>query len=215
MTREEKIEQLVKMEWEDFQKVQNEGGRASCQDDPETFFIMRRSQFFPWTEELIDSYIADLTAAREEGRNLLAEKYGWMMEHTAPERFRAIRHLLKGPSLVGEQLIDEIVDIQIPWMRDYRNLYPVLGAGNRALYAKEDTPFETSFETYLRGELHTYSDLTLRRYLNFLGQLKKSKKNLTLMIMEEEVRAYGYKGLDDAEKKMAGRERSRTEREEK
>ena len=202
MTREEKIEQLIKMEWEDFQNVQNEGGRAACQDDPKTFFIMRRSQFLPWTEEVIDSYIADLQAAREEGRNLLAEKYGWMMEHTAPEQFRAIRHLLKGPSLGGEQLIDEIADIQLTWMREYRNAYPALASGNRALYAEEDTPYDTSFETYLRGELHTYSDLTLRRYLNFLKDLKKAGKNLTLMIMEEEVKAYGYRDLDDAEKRM-------------
>ena len=45
MTKQEKIEKLIQMEWEDFQKVNNEGGRASCQDDPETFFIMRRSHF--------------------------------------------------------------------------------------------------------------------------------------------------------------------------
>ena len=38
MTKQEKIEKLIQMEWEDFQKVNNEGGRASCQDDPETFF---------------------------------------------------------------------------------------------------------------------------------------------------------------------------------
>ena len=41
MTKQEKIEKLIQMEWEDFQKVNNEGGRASCQDDPETFFISR------------------------------------------------------------------------------------------------------------------------------------------------------------------------------
>mgnify|MGYP001049934862 FL=1 len=38
MTKQEKIEKLIQMEWEDFQKVNNEGGRASCQDDPETFY---------------------------------------------------------------------------------------------------------------------------------------------------------------------------------
>lgn len=30
MTKQEKIEKLIQMEWEDFQKVNNEGGRASC-----------------------------------------------------------------------------------------------------------------------------------------------------------------------------------------
>ena len=43
MTLEAKKEQLIRTEWELFQNVQNEGGRAACQDDPETFFLMRRS----------------------------------------------------------------------------------------------------------------------------------------------------------------------------
>ena len=36
-----KKEALIKTEWQAFQSVQNEGGRASCQDDPQTFFISR------------------------------------------------------------------------------------------------------------------------------------------------------------------------------
>lgn len=68
MTKQEKIEKLIQMEWEDFQKVNNEGGRASCQDDPETFFIMRRSHFAPWTEELIDCVQSDMDRAHEQGR---------------------------------------------------------------------------------------------------------------------------------------------------
>ena len=64
MTKQEKIEKLIQMEWEDFQKVNNEGGRASCQDDPETFFIMRRSHFSPWTEDLIACVPADKSTRR-------------------------------------------------------------------------------------------------------------------------------------------------------
>lgn len=204
MTREEKIESLIQTEWEEFQKVQNEGGRASCQDDPKTFFIMRRSQFMPWPEELIDSYGEDLKEAKEIGRNLLAEKYGWMMEHTAPAQFRAIRHLLKGPSLLGEQMMEEITDIQLGWMKMYRSQYPVMASGNRALYAEEDTPYETSFETYLKGELHTYSDGTLQKYLRFVKELQRDGKNLTLLIMEAQVQAYGYRDLQDAEERLSG-----------
>ena len=40
----EKVEKILQLEWNMFQKVENIGGRASCQEDFETFYIMRRSQ---------------------------------------------------------------------------------------------------------------------------------------------------------------------------
>ena len=49
MTKKERfIEAVVDIEWIQFQQVHNEGGRASCQDDRETFEIMRKSQFLAW-----------------------------------------------------------------------------------------------------------------------------------------------------------------------
>ena len=175
MTKQEKIEKLIQMEWEDFQKVNNEGGRASCQDDPETFFIMRRSHFAPWTEELIDCVQADMDRAHEQGRNLVMEK----------------------------QWSDAIVKQQLAWMEEYQAKYPVLASGNRLLYSSEDTPYDTSFQTYLLGELRTYSDSTLHTYWQFINELKKEGKSLALLTMEAEVKAYGYEGLDAAEKALS------------
>ena len=43
MTRDELIMQIIKLEWSMFTSAQNNGGRASCQDDWPTFEIMRRS----------------------------------------------------------------------------------------------------------------------------------------------------------------------------
>lgn len=42
------IQRLIEREWTLFDKVRNIGGRASCQDDRKTFFIMRGSQFLSW-----------------------------------------------------------------------------------------------------------------------------------------------------------------------
>jgi len=76
------IEKIISLEWEMFQRVENEGGRASCQDDPTTFYHMRKSQFSAWTEEICLSYLEDLRAAAKSGRNLVEEKYARMMAST-------------------------------------------------------------------------------------------------------------------------------------
>ena len=47
------IEEIIKTEWDMFQHVNNIGGRASCQDDWETFHIMRTSQYENWTDDLL------------------------------------------------------------------------------------------------------------------------------------------------------------------
>lgn len=110
---EEKLQRLIRLEWEEFQNVHNKGSRAPCQDDRKTFWIMRSSLFAPWSEEMIDSWYDDLLTARAEGHELVAEKYAWMMERTAPEEFQQIKHLLKVPSGESLALIAEIIDIRL------------------------------------------------------------------------------------------------------
>ena len=62
-----KIEEIIKIEWQMFQNVDNLGGRADCQDDFETFYIMRRSQYDNWTAEMVDAY-SDFAARSQEVR---------------------------------------------------------------------------------------------------------------------------------------------------
>ena len=202
MTLQDKKENLIQMEWQQFYQVHNEGGRASCQEDPKTFAIMRRSQFTAWPKALVDSYTADLEAAEEVGRNLLTEKYAWMMADTAPEEFAQLRRFLPEPSLLQKEMLDEITQIQIAWMWEYAEKYPRLAAGNRAIRAAEAAPGETSFETYLRGELHTYSEDTLLLYRDMIRSLKAQGVNMSLLIMEANVKAYGYQSLEDSEKRL-------------
>ena len=75
MDEMKRIQEIVAMEWDMFQLVQNQGGRASCQDDWVTFEIMRSSQFRAWDDRTRESYWQDLHDARDTGRNLLMEKY--------------------------------------------------------------------------------------------------------------------------------------------
>ena len=42
---EELVQKIIEVEWNQFQMVKNEGGRAACQDDWNTFQLMRESHF--------------------------------------------------------------------------------------------------------------------------------------------------------------------------
>lgn len=202
MTIEQKENAVIELEWNFFQNVQNEGGRASCQDDPHTFQIMRKSQFCSWSEEMIDSYLEDLKQAAAEGRNPITEKYAWMMQDTAPQKFQEICGFLPELSTSARQLIDEITQIQLDWMDIYTSTYPHVAAGNRATRQADAFPGDTSFESYLRGELATYSTNTLKLYLAHARQVLSEGGNLVLVTMNETVKCYGYKDLDDAETRM-------------
>lgn len=199
MTTEQKKKALIELEWNFFQNVNNEGGRASCQDDPCTFQIIRKSQFDSWSEELIDSYLDDLRQAKSEGRNPVMEKYAWMMKDTAPQRFNDICGFLPELSTPAQQLIDEIVRIQLDWMDTYTRSYPRIAAGNRATRQQDAFPGDTSFESYLRGELSTYTLHTLKLYLTYVRHVLAENGNLVLNTMNNTVKYYGYTDLDDAE----------------
>ena len=95
--------------------------------------------------------------------------------------------------------IRAIVDKQLAWMRVYQQKYPLLARGNRALTSEEDTALDTSFETYLEGELKTYSSETVRRLRRFVEKLDAEGKNLALLTMEKTVKNYGFSSLDVAE----------------
>ena len=84
------IKEIVQTEWAMFDRVSNAGGRAGCQDDWETFDIMRRSQFVVWDRVSLESYRNDLQQAEKQGRNLLTEKYAYMMQDTCPEEYQKI-----------------------------------------------------------------------------------------------------------------------------
>ena len=177
-------EEITKLEWQQFQLTQNEGGRANCQEDWQTFHIMRMSQFLTWPLDLQESYKKDLEHANSDGRNLITEKYARMMESTAPEIFeRTIKPYIK-PILEPRKSDQEhIILTQVKWADDFRNRYTHLGLAMRVLKTSEDTEENTSFETYLRGELSTYSAETFAKYKAFIEDLTAKNLNLTQMII--------------------------------
>ena len=196
------IHKIIKLEWDEFQGVHNEGGRASCQDDWENFYIFRSCQFEAWSEELLRSYYCDLLLAEEKNWNLLTEKYARMMESTAPEEYEKLRDKLPPISEHKYMLIDKIVQIQVQWEAEFCKSFPKLAGQGRPINSAEDQDAITSFETYLKGELKTYSESTIKLYYEYVERLKDEEKNISLMIMENTVRAQGYDSMESAEKSI-------------
>lgn len=196
------VNEMVSLEWEAFDKVENEGGRADCQDDWNTFSIMRRSQYLTWDEEMIKSYISDFRQANARGWNLITEKYGRMMESTAPAHYAKIKDSLPKLPEMKKEIIEEIVKIQVDWMEEFAARYPKAAGNARSIHTSEDTPFNTSYETYLRGELSTYSDATLDLYGRFITRLCKENQNLAEITMGNTALLYGYSSLEDLESRL-------------
>lgn len=193
-------EHIVLHEWNQFQGVNNEGGPAQCQGNWPVFHQMRLSQFLTWPHDLLTSYADDLDQADASGRNLLTEKYGRMMESTAPDQYhRNIAPYLPKLGIERQTLQESIINQQVAWAKDFRQRYPRLGGEMRVLRTCQDTPESTSFETYLRGELGTYSARTLDLYQQMIRNLVASGRNLTEETILATVRQSGFDTLDQAE----------------
>lgn len=193
-------EQIVKHEWAQFQQDTNEGGPANCQGNWPTFHQMRFSQFATWPHKLLASYSNDLDQADTEGRNLLTEKYARMMESTAPDEYQKhIAPFIPKLGIKRQSQQERIINQQVRWAQNFRDRYPTVGQTMRVLRTADDTPEDTSFETYLRGELSIYSSQTFQLYDAFIVQLASLDINLTEATVLETVRLAGYENLDQAE----------------
>lgn len=197
---EELSEQIARLEFEAFDKVKNVGGRADCQDDWFTFSIMRKSQYHTWDKTMLLQYYYDFTREWSKGHNLIEEKYGRMMESTSPQEYEKICAGFPAISDKKRQIIENIVGMQVAWMEEFALKYPHLAGNARSIHTGEDHLYNTSYETYLRGEISTYSDKMLELYGRYIVDYAKNGGNPARDIMEQSVLMYGYASLEDAER---------------
>ena len=199
------IEEIIALEWEMFQLVNEGGPRADCQDEYDTFYDMRFGQFSEWSESARIAYLEDVHSAKSAGRNLIEEKYIWMMIEGAPESFVQLSPRVILPTEKAKELADAICDKlmeQTAWLHES---YPSVAGSGRPLYASDGNAGLVSVETYQYSELLTYSEVTLSALHEHIMQLAAQNIMLAELILTNSVRHYGYRTLAAAEAAIGGR----------
>lgn len=182
-------EGILALEWEMFQAVPT-NQRYHCQEDPESFRLHRKAQFAAWSVPTLESYLHDLRQAKAAGRNLLAIKYARMEDLIPCENF--------------SPRIETILNLAVEGQKQFIAKYPLVMKGGRSLDKAEDATGLTSFATYLRGELETYSDTTLGLLLADMLMLQNSGSSLSEEIYSYLAEQWGFASIDDLEKSLQG-----------
>ena len=195
MEKEKIIKEILEKEWKYFSNLNNIGGRADCQDNREDFIIMRKSQWETFNEETLLSYLEDLNSKN----NPLFQKYAQMMKYNSPEEYEKIKDILEKASDEKTDLVNKIMFIYMEWEKEFFERYPIFSSMGRPLYSSEDDNIETSIETYLRGELLSYSEKTLKLYLNYVIDNKEKNINLAIKNMDNLARMQGFNDSDEVE----------------
>lgn len=177
------IAKILEMELKMFLSVPADGV-YSCQQNPEAFRIHRGVQFIIWSEDTLRSYMDDLLRAEKEDLNLMTIKYA-RMDNIIPRKNMS-------------PLIEEIALIELRWQREMFSKYTNLMAGARKLMESGNAAGATSFETYLKGELETYSDNTLSLLHRDLSGLERAGINGSERVYEHLVKRMGYESIEEA-----------------
>lgn len=182
-SKDELIDHIISEEYAMFSEVQNIGGRASCQDDYDTFYIMRCAQHSIFAENTLKSYLQDIEDAQKTRRNLITEKYSWMMEETDPAWFeeKLSPHL---PRLSPRKmrLVESMTVTFMNCYEDVKKQYPNMLAWGRDPY---DNQGGASIRLYFSGELKTWSEGTLLLACQDIISHLEKHKNPVRMIYEK------------------------------
>jgi len=186
-TKADIIEAIVDLELEMFLSVPSDG-ESPCRQYPDGFKFHRRLQFSVWSEGTLASYRKDLIRARNNGENLMTIKYARMQGLLPPRN--------------ANPLIDAIVGMKMKWQADMICRYPAIMDAARPLAEASGDEAITSFETYARGELETYSDTTLSSLYEDMRTMQAKGINASEKIYRLQAQLSGFDSLETAEAKM-------------
>jgi hypothetical protein len=156
------MDRILAAELEMFQTVATYGVNR-CLEHPEEFKLHRKAQFSIFSKDTLKSYLNDIIQAQEADINLMTMKYARMDN--------LILRFNKSP------LVDKVAGIMIDWQLELVEKYPDLMQRTRPIESEKDARSQTSFETYLKAELETYSENTLFLLHRDLKKLLAEGKN--------------------------------------
>lgn len=197
------IDEIIKIEWDFFDKVKNINERASCQNNFKNFEIYRKAQYLTYNNETLESYLNDLKSYQKIGYNPIMLKYARMMESSDNKEYLKIKNKLPPIDNLNQKVINAIVTISLSMKEEFNKSYPNLAKKSRLTYSIDDKTDDTSFETYLKAELSTYSMHTLYCYGNLIKEYALNNQNIIELTQINTVKLFGYNSLKDAEEKLS------------
>ena len=130
------------------------------------------------------------------------------MESTAPAEYEKIKGWSPYRSPLRLRRQEALIAQEVAWNEEFCAKYSFFAGSGRPIHTFEDTPWETSSETYTRGEMSAWSDRTFDLYEEWIMGLKAEGKNLAEMTAENMVKQYGYESVQQAETRMADLKRT-------
>lgn len=174
------INRIVEYEWEMFQRLTPTQRTLACRNNKYMFLLMRSSQWKVYPLNVQASYLNDIHQAFLENRNLLFERYAYMMILTRDFIEDEVTKILPVIEKEKEDLVDKIIKHHKVWYESVANKLPTAtSAGRPMVYGGVG---DIDVFTYLKGELFTYSINTLINILEAEKMMISQNKNLVIEI---------------------------------
>lgn len=178
--RDSLIHDVIERELVMFLATKNQGGTASCQENPDMFRNWRWMIFSVLSDEYIKSYQQDLIDADRLGRNLMTEKYA-RMDNLIP---------CVSPNM---DKVRKVVAAERVWLVELSNEFPALFPDPTA-----------RFDFYFAAEIETLSEATLDQYQACVDRAKREGRNLAKERYANMYERMGLGSLEEADAKRRG-----------
>lgn len=180
------INRIVEYEWEMFQKLTTAQKKLECRNNKYMFLLMRHSQWSVYPLNVQTSYLNDIHEALSENRNLLFEKYAYIMILSGHFIECEIRNILPIVKKEKEELVNKIIKHHRFWYKSVMEKLPITASTGRPIVY--DRMGEIDIYTYLKGELFTYSMNTLKNILETENMMMTQNKNLVIEVYKNYIK---------------------------